>query len=109
MMKRSLSYHFRYFLALAVVLLAVNVARATVNITSASGGTSISADSTGGGWTTLGGIVIAEGANGDLGVGTNITLVLKSPGGFQFNTATTPSITFTNGRGIAAASVAVTD
>jgi hypothetical protein len=84
-----------------------------VNITAATGGGAISADTaanaTSPSWTSLGPIVIAENGNADFGVGTNITLILKTPVGFQFNTAVTPSISFTNGANIASAAVAVSD
>jgi hypothetical protein len=86
---------------------------ATVSVTPAAAGGSISADTASNAlspaWTSLGPIVIAEGVTNDLAVGTNVTLALKAPAGFQFNTAVTPSVTFTNGRDITSASVAVTD
>ena len=83
---------------------------AAVSVTPASGGGSISADTAANAatpaWTSLGPIVIAEpvGFSGDIGGGT---LVLKAPTGFEFNTASTPSIAFTAGRNITAASIAV--
>ncbi|MDB6018143.1 MAG: hypothetical protein JWR19_2632 [Pedosphaera sp.] len=85
----------------------------TINLTAASGGTAISADTaaTGGSgaWTTLGAITLGEAANADFSAGTNVTLILKAPSGFQFNTASTPSISFTATKDITAASVVVTD
>ena len=86
---------------------------ATVTLTGASGGGSISADTAANAvspaWTTLGTITIAEGANGDFAVGTNITLILKTPAGFEFNTGVTPNIGVTAGTNITGAAVAVTD
>lgn len=82
------------------------------SITAASGGGSISADTAANAptpaWTSLGSIVIAESNNtrGDIGGGT---LVLKSPAGFEFNTAVVPNITFTSLRNIIAASADYTD
>src|SRR6516165_74462 len=76
-------------------------ASAAVTITGASGGSAISADTaaTGGSgaWTTLGPITIVEGAKGDIGQGTGITLILKAPVGFEFNLNSTPSVSFTAG------------
>ena len=86
---------------------------AAVTVTPASGGAAISADTaaTGGtgAWTTLGAITIAEGANSDFAAGTNVTLVLKTPAGFQFNTGVTPSVSFTAGRNLTSATLEVTD
>ncbi len=88
-------------------------ALANVSITAATAGGSISADTASNApspaWTLLGPIVIAEGLSSDFGLGANVTLVLKAPAGFQFNTAVTPSVTFTNGRDITSASAAMTD
>ncbi len=88
----------------------------TVTITPATGGTNISADKSANAtlpaWTTLGAISIDEGSPGnknDFSSGTGVTLILKAPAGFQFNTAVTPNITFTAGQDITAASIAITD
>jgi len=65
------------------LLVAPKVALATVSITPATGGTSISADSTGGSYTTLTGPTITEGANRDITTGT---IIINAPSGFEFNT-----------------------
>src|SRR5262249_6948495 len=58
-------------------------------ITAATGGTSISADtaqnSATPSFTTLGNIVIQEGANGDFAAGTGVTLIFTAPTGWRFN------------------------
>ena len=107
----------RDFLPLVfVVLVAVALVRpasAAVTVTGASGGAAISADTAAiggsGSWTLLGGITIAEGNTADLSVGTNVTLVLKAPVGFELNTNSVPSVSFSSGGDITSASVLVTD
>jgi hypothetical protein len=101
-------------LALAIVALwGQGQVEATVTLTGATGGTSISATTAANApspaWTTLGPITITEGANADFGTGTSRTLILEAPTGFVFNTAVTPSISYTASRNITAASIAVTD
>jgi unsaturated rhamnogalacturonyl hydrolase len=94
-------------------LAAAGSAVATVTVTSASGGGSISADTASNApapaWTTLGAITITEGASTDFTNGNGVTLVLKAPAGFQFNTAVTPNVTFTAGKNITSASAVMTD
>src|SRR5215471_7050230 len=97
-----------------VALIFVANAEASVVITPASGGGAISADTAANGtspaWTTLGPITIAEGKKQDLGNKVNKgTLILKVPDGFEFNTASTPSISFVHGADVTSASVAVTN
>ena len=59
-----------------------NQTYANVTVTPASGGSSLCASS----YTTLGDIVILEGANGDIaGSQTNATLILTAPSGYEFN------------------------
>lgn len=86
---------------------------ATVTLTDASGGDNISADTAANGpapaWTTLGAITITEGASTDFTNGNGVTLILKAPAGFQFNTAVTPNVTFIAGKNIKSAIVAMTD
>jgi rhamnogalacturonyl hydrolase YesR len=86
---------------------------ATVTLTGASGGGNISADTASNApssaWTTLGAITITEGASTDFTNGTAVTLILRTPAGFQFNTAVTPNVTFTASKNITSASVAMTD
>ena len=60
---------------------------ATATVTTATGGSSISADTTGGSYTTLTGPTLAEGATSDFP--SSGTIVLSAPLGFQFNTGTT--------------------
>ena len=75
---------------------------AAVTITTASN-TSISADkasnATSPAYTTLGNIVIKEGANADFSVVTNGQLILTAPSGWIFNSAVTPTITAQGGPG----------
>ncbi len=84
---------------------------ANVVIAPATGGANISADTAANAaapaWTTLGIVTISEGAGSpsDFGAGSGKTLVLALPSGFQFNTAQIPSVSFTTGRDITAASV----
>jgi hypothetical protein len=95
-----------------LVFLVPVVARASVNITDASGGSAISADTASSGgsgaWTTLGPIIIDESKKSDISAGSGLTLVLKAPTGFEFNTASTPSVSFTSGD-ISSASATITD
>ena len=95
-------------LALGVTIFTATPALASVTVTPATGGTSISADSAGGTYTSLGYIRIAEGSNSDFASSqTNKTLILTAPGGFQFNAAQTPSISYTTSRDITSATVAI--
>jgi hypothetical protein len=111
---KTLSTYFPRLLT-QLALLAASLAPASstlaaVGVTPASGGGSISADSAANAvvpaWTSLGSIVIAEpgGSKGDIGGGT---LILQAPAGFEFNTNPVPSIAFTAGRNLTAASIAV--
>ena len=59
-------------------------------------------------WTTLGNIKVAENNKADFSAGTGVTLILKAPTGWQFNTAATPTTTF-SGPEITAANTAVSD
>src|SRR5215471_9559734 len=102
-------------LSLILGLVAFNSPRvwANVTITSPTGGNNISADkalnsTNGAAFTALGNIVITEGASGDFGAGTGQTLVLTPPSGWQFNPGV-GSVSFTSGRNITAASIAVTN
>jgi hypothetical protein len=105
--------HLAALLMSVLILSGGTKASATVTVISASGGSSLSADTAVNAptpaWTTLGAITIAEGDNRDFAADTNITLVLSAPAGFEFNTAVTPDITFTAGNDIASAAVAVAD
>ena len=85
----------------AFALMGLSRASAAGTVTGAAGGSSISADTAANAsspaWTTLGAVTIAEGANADFAAGTNVTLILKAPSGFAFNTAVTPDVTATAG------------
>src|SRR5262245_15575883 len=81
-----------FFLMLGLAALNPMEAFSAVTITPASNGSNISADkaanATSPAWTTLGAITIDEGSNGNknnFGAGTDVTLVLKAPLGFEFN------------------------
>ncbi|MEO6183336.1 MAG: Ig-like domain-containing protein, partial [Verrucomicrobiota bacterium] len=111
---------FRRFLPVSLfvctLLILSNDTFGTVTITPASGGTNILADTSANAispaWTTLGPISIDEvspGNKNNFSSGSGVTLILKAPAGFQFNTSVTPNITFTAGQDITAASIAVTD
>ena len=112
-MKTHTIYFPRLLPHLALLVASLTSATSTlgaVSVTPASGGGSISADTAADAltpaWTSLGSIVIAEpsGSKGDIGGGT---LILQAPASFEFNTTSVPSITFTAGRNITAASIAV--
>ena len=63
---------------------------ASAAVTPATGGSSISADTTGGSYTTLTGPIISEGATGDINTGT---IILNAPSGFIFDIGgTAPTI-----------------
>jgi len=85
----------------------------SVTITGATGGSSISADTAAPGgsglWTSLGSIQIAEGNKSDIRAGTGVTLVFKTPAGFEFNTNSNPAISYTTGTDITSATAAMTD
>jgi len=81
---------------------------ATVTPANANISADTAADGASPAWTTLGNIKVAENNKGDFSAGTGVTLVIKSPTGWQFNTAATPKTTI-SGPEITAASTAVTD
>lgn len=63
---------------------------ATATVTPATGGSAISADTTGGTYTSLIGPIVSEGATGDIGTGT---IILNVPSGFIFDTdGTAPTV-----------------
>ena len=83
-----------------------------VTITSPTGGNNISADkalnsTNGAAFTALGNIVIAEGVASDFGAGAGQTLILSVPPGWQLNPGV-GTVSFTSGRNITAATIAVT-
>ncbi|MBP6532059.1 MAG: T9SS type A sorting domain-containing protein [Bacteroidia bacterium] len=87
---------FKLLVILSITFLTSFEAKATVTITKAPGGTSISADKAENAimpaYTTLGSIVIAEGAVSDFSAGTNVTFTLIAPSGWKFNPASSISI-----------------
>ncbi len=106
----------RLTLIAGLFLAGVSSVFATVTITGAAGGGTISADTASNApspaWTTLGPITITEGVTNDFTKGTGVTLILKVPAGFQFNTAVTPDVTFTGSKNvtnITSASAVMTD
>src|SRR5215475_13598393 len=103
----------RLSLVLGLMMLGSPQLCANVTITSPTGGNNVSADkalnsTNGAAFTALGNIVITEGASGDFGAGTGQTLILTPPAGWQFNPGV-GSVSFTSGRNITAASIAVTN
>jgi len=100
-------------LVTGLLLAMTGSAFATVILTGATGGNNISADtasnSPAAAWTTLGSITITEGATNDFTKGTAVTLILRVPAGFQFNTAVIPNVTITAGTNITSASATMTD
>src|SRR5438552_12555779 len=103
-------------LGFGLVFLSATGAQAAVSITAGTGGTSLSADkaqnATAPAFTTLGNIVILEGANGDFATGTGVTLILTAPSGWRFNagtgTATAAKISGSGGPEVAINSFTVT-
>ncbi len=94
----------------ACFLLVALAAEATVKVTPASGGSVLAdfaSDSASPAWTTLGPISITERKKNDIASGSNLTLVLRAPTGFEFNTGTAPDISFTAGRDISSATAAI--
>lgn len=90
-------------------LLIYTQAQAVVTITKASGGTLISADKAENAiapqYTTLGNVVITEGASTDFAVGTNVTITLIAPSGWKFNPFGGVSINAAPGGDISAATI----
>src|ERR1044071_4674666 len=103
---------FRLSLVLGLVAFSSPRVLASVNITSPTGGNNISADkalnsTNGAAFTSLGNIVIAEGAASDFAAGNNQHLILTAPAGCQFN-AGIGTVSFASKGNITAASIAVT-
>jgi hypothetical protein len=100
-------------LVTAFLLVGGNSASAAVTVTGASGGASLSADTAANAaspaWTSLSAITITEGDSGDFAADTNVTLVLKAPAGFEFNTAAPPDIAPAADNDIASAEIVLTD
>jgi len=84
--------------------------KASVSVTVATGGIGISADkaynATTPAYSTLGNIVITEGANADFAAQSGTTLILTAPSGWQFN-AGVGSVSFTASRNITSAAISV--
>ncbi len=93
-------------MALFLILVMASPAFAAATVTPASGGGAISADDFGTGtYTDLGAIVIAEGAIGDIGVGT---IILDVPTGFEFRTAPAPDVAVTGAGELVATFTSIT-
>lgn len=113
MKKAAYSYLFLATFSLGMGGILVPAAFASVTVIPATGGINISADKAANAvnpaYTALVDIQISEGAgtNGDFSVGTNKTLILTAPSGWQFN-PTVGSVSFMAGRNISAASLSVT-
>ena len=89
---------------LAVCVISVPSVQATVTVTSATGGTAISADTTGGSYTALTGPTIAESAAGEIGNGT---IILNAPANFNFNTGNPVTVAVNKVGGPSGTSIAV--
>jgi len=96
MKNKFLNVLFAVVLVLSFSLVMATPAGASVGVTvtPAAGGTGISADTTGDTWTTLGAILISEGAAGNVPIGT---FVLTIPAGFEFNEDSVPDVTVIEG------------
>ncbi|TSD64060.1 T9SS type A sorting domain-containing protein [Inquilinus sp. KBS0705] len=85
----SLKAVYKTVICLLISSLFFTYSFATATITTATGGTGISADkssgSAGAAFTTLGNIVIGSGTNTDFTTGTNVTFVLTAPTNWQFS------------------------
>lgn len=102
---------YRRLVSVLVLICCVCItASAAVSVTAATGGTNICSNKAVTGsapaFTTLGPIVITEGANTDFSIGTSV-IVLTAPTGWQFNT-TLPTITYITGSNITGASGSIT-
>ena len=102
----------RLGLILGLIAIHTQTIRASVAITSATGGNNVPADkalnsTNGAGFTALGNIVITEGAATDFAAGNNQTLILSAPTGWQFNPGV-GTVSFTGSRNITAATISVT-
>ncbi|HEX8172931.1 MAG TPA: NEW3 domain-containing protein [Thermoanaerobaculia bacterium] len=96
---------------LLLLVLAAASAFANVTVTPAAGGLNVSADraanATSPAYTNIGPITIAEGADTDFAVGTNVTLGLNPPSGWTFNPGV-GGVAAANGRNISSQSINVT-
>lgn len=110
-MKTKMMIRVYFVFIAAVFLFGANPAFAAVTVTPASGGTNLSADNAQNAsvpaFTTLGDIVITEGAKGDFAKQTGATLILTAPTNWSFSPGV-GSVTFASGSNISAASIVVT-
>ncbi|MBL0033692.1 MAG: hypothetical protein IPP27_16530 [Bacteroidetes bacterium] len=99
----------RQLILLTLCLFIYSESNAVVTITKATGGTLISADraenSVSPLYTTLGNVIITEGAITDFAIGTNVTITLIAPSGWKFNPAGMVSVNPSPGGDISAASI----
>ena len=77
----------------ALLVLAFSGAAFAATVTTATGGSAISADTTGGAFTALTGPVLTETVVGDIAVGT---VILQAPSGFEFDTGATVTVFLTS-------------
>ncbi len=113
--KRQPGLYLLQVLALLILMVCSNSSSfAAVSITtSPSGGTNISADNaanaTTPAYTTLGTLVITEGANGDFANNQPArTFIINAPAGWTFNTSASLSISAQSGRDITSPSIVAT-
>jgi LEA14-like dessication related protein len=88
-------------LILLISLLFINKANATVTITKPT--LPITTCSFPSSYSTLGNIVITEGAAADFSTAAGATIILTAPANFQFDTTVNPTVTFTAARNITVA------
>src|SRR6185436_17167218 len=108
----SLLFIFLSFGTLIFLQFGVNKnAYAAVTLTTATGGTNISADKAANAispqWTTLSNIVLTEASQSDFGTGINSTLALNTPTGWEFNTSASVTATAASGGNLTIVSVAI--
>src|SRR5690349_20035908 len=106
--KIFLSFKMRGFIIALFGMLWLTNAEGNVTITTATGG-SMSADKAANAtvpvYTTLGNIVLAEGASGDFSIGINVTLTFNAPAGYVFNASAAVTASAQNGRDISGVTV----
>ena len=104
-----IKHQLRLLLLVTTILLINSEAHAVATITKATGGTSIPADRAENAivpsYTTLGNVVITEGAVTDFAVGTNVTFTLIAPSGWKFNPSFPVSVSATPGGDISSTMV----
>ena len=97
---KNISARFAITFAVLVAMLVPALAFANVSVTTATGGSAISADTTSGSYTTLTGPTVTEASNQDF-TSSSGTFILKAPTGFVFNTSSSVTATITTTSGSA--------